>query len=115
VVQVPSPPDGVHDRGSQGWSGLTAEVGGRKSEEELPELPDPELGAVVVVEADGEVVVTLPAAGAAGAGGSTANWDPVTTVTSAPSVVGPRAVTTDPESERATAWAAAWSAGVFWA
>jgi hypothetical protein len=66
-------------------------------------------GVVVVVV--GAVVVVEPAA----AGGvSTLNCVPVTTVTSAPSAVGPRAVITDPESDAATAWAAAWSAAVFW-
>ena len=33
------------------------------------------------------------------AGGSTANWVPVTTVTRAPSAVGPTAMTTAPERE----------------
>jgi len=102
-----------HDRGSHGCRGVTAAVGGRNAP--APEVPD----AVVVVVGEGAVVVEtvpltavvgLPVAGAAG-GGLTLNCVPVTTVTSAPSLVGPRAVMTEPERELATAWAAAWSAG----
>ena len=49
----------------------------------------------------------------AGGGALTANCEPVTTVTWAPLLVGPRAVdVTAPDSEWATAWAAAWAAGV---
>lgn len=88
-------------------------MGGRKG----PEVAVPD--AVVVVVAAGTVVVEpvpavepggLAAAGVA-AGGFTLNWVPVTTVTWAPSLVGPRAVMTEPDRDRATAWAAAWSAG----
>ena len=78
---------------------------GPATEEEVVEAPD-----VPVVEDDAPV-----APDPATAGGLTVNWDPVTTVTWAPSVVGPRAVTTAPVNESATAWAAASSAAVFWA
>jgi hypothetical protein len=99
---------------------VTAEVGGRNSPFEPTGDEVPEDGGVVVVV--GAVVTAVaPAAAVAvdpgpdGAGGSTANWEPVTTVTWAPSVVGPRAVIAAPDTERATAWAAAWAAGVRWA
>jgi hypothetical protein len=71
---------------------------------------DAELPAV---DEDGAVVVGAEVGGVAGA--STANWVPVTTVTWAPSAMGPTAMTTAPEREWATAWAAASSVGVIWA
>jgi hypothetical protein len=79
---------------------VTAAVGAWNAPLDADE--DSEDDAVVVVTA-GTVEAVEPEAGAADAGGSTANWEPVTTVTSAPSVVGPRAVTTAPDRERATA------------
>ncbi len=75
-------------------------------------------GAVVAgVVAPGAVAVAPGAvagaeAGVEEAGAATVNWVPVTTVTSAPSVVGPRAVMTEPVIDPATASAAAWSAAV---
>ena len=73
---------------------------------------------VLVVDDTGEeaeaVVVGEVVPGAA-AGAFTLNWVPVTTVTWAPSVGGPSAVITAPDIDRATAWAAAMSTGVFWA
>src|ERR1035441_2595479 len=92
--------------------------GGGDGKGDLEEGEEP----VVVVEVVADGTALVPGAAAAGevvgdaaAGGLTANCDPAATVTWAPSVVGPRAVMTAPDSDRATAWAAASSAGVFWA
>jgi hypothetical protein len=76
---------------------------------------------LVVVVVDGAVVVVAPFPTVVGlaeaAGGFTANWVPVTTVTWDPLVtwVGSRAMITAPEMEVATNWAAASAAGVAWA
>ena len=69
---------------------------------------------MVVVVVDGAVVAVAAVVGVAAAagGGLTVNCEPVTTVTWAPSTVGPRAVMTAPERDLATASAAAWSAAV---
>lgn len=72
------------------------------------------------MDVDGEDGTTVgPFARVAGVtsvdGGFTVNWVPVTTVTWAPPTVGPKAVMTAPESDLATAWAAAWSTGFLWA
>jgi hypothetical protein len=114
--QGPSPPDAVHDLGSHGCNGVTAAVAPWKSP----------VDASVVVVVDGATVVAVvevvavaaagleaPVDAGAATGGLTLNCEPVTTVTWAPSVVGPRAVITAPDSEAATASAAAWSAAVF--
>jgi hypothetical protein len=78
---------------------VTAAVGDWNAELEEDEEP------VVVVEVVADGTALVPGAAAAGevvgdaaAGGLTANCDPVTTVTWAPSVVGPRAVMTAPDS-----------------
>lgn len=65
--------------------------------------------AVVVVGAGLEADVEL------GAVESTEKLVPVVTVTSAPSAVFPYSMITDPDSDRATSWAAASSTGVRWA
>ena len=74
---------------------------------------------VVVVDDDGDAGAVVDDAAAtpvvevvAAPGAFTVNWDPVTTVTWAPSTVGPRAVITAPDSDLATSCAAAWSAAV---
>ena len=107
--QGPSPPLAVHERGSQGWSDSTVGVGAWKAPE-FPELPL--LGLVVVVvdvtpAPPGEVVEVA-------AGALTEKSVPVTTVTCDPGFTwdGSRDMMTAPESESATAWAAARLAGV---
>ena len=68
---------------------------------------------VVVVAEGGRRGRGEPGAGVAAwrRGGVHANWVPVTTVTWAPSVVGPEGGDHRAGQRRATAWAAAWSAG----
>ena len=84
--QGPSPPEVMQERGSQGVSGSSSEVGALNASSE---------GGVVVVVVGVDVgtdVETTGAVdeGAVGAvGGLTLNCEPVVTVTSAPSVVGP--------------------------
>ena len=55
------------------------------------------LAEALAADVDGVVVVGEEVGGVAGE--STANWVPVTTVTWAPSAVGPTAMTTAPERE----------------
>jgi hypothetical protein len=89
--QGPSPPDALHDRGSQGLSGVTAgvgdeNVGGRLAEPELEPDPDPVPEGAVVAGADDAVEdepEALPVDEVGG--GLTLNCEPVTTVTWAPS------------------------------
>ncbi len=106
----------MHERGSQGARGSTAEVGAWKA-------PEPELRVLVVV--DGVVVVVgaepvpipfpvVAVLTGAGAGGSTEKSVPVTTVIWEPGDTSPgsSAMITEPVKELATCWAAARSAGV---
>ena len=108
---MPSPPLGVHERGSQGCSGSTVAVGGAKA------LLDDE-GAVVVVVlgAAGPVAGPPTDVGVVVVGGGfTLKSVPVTTVTCEPGFtwVGSSAMITAPDMALATVWAAASSAGVF--
>src|SRR5271165_2111549 len=94
-AQEPSPPVGVHERGSQAARASTAWVGG---------LSGPSDGAAVVVVGGGAVApVDKPAAvvgeTGGGGGGLTEKSVPVVTVTCAPSAVNPFAKVTAPEIE----------------
>ena len=103
----------MHDRGSQGASFSDALLGA-VNVPEVEAVP----GVVVVValatlEEAAAALVLVPlllllveAVLALAAGALTVKLDPVVTVTSAPSVVGPLASTTSPLSRRSTAWAA---------
>ena len=102
----------MQDRGSQGCSGVTVGVGAWNAP-----LDD---GAVVVVTGGAVVVGAACAAGAvvavvgAAGGGFTLKSVPVTTVTCEPgcTCVGSSAMSTAPDMELATAWAAAKLAAV---
>ena len=114
--QVPSPPLAVHDRGSQGASGVTVEVGGANALLPDGDVVDAVVGGNVVVDpalapaappaADVDVVVD--------GGGLTLKSVPVTTVTCDPALtwLGLSAMITAPVMELATACAAASSAGL---
>jgi len=103
-----------HPRGSHGCNGVTAGVGAWNAPFDGAVVAVEVDGAVEVDDATGDAVVAVPVDGDDG-GGFTVNWVPVTTVTWAPSTVGPRAMITAPESEWATVWAAAMSVAVLWA
>lgn len=82
---MPSPPLGVHERGSQGASGVTEVLGAAKAplldeEPEFPVAPAPVEPVVLVPPVAADVGVDVGAA----AGGLTLNWVPVTTVTCEP-------------------------------
>jgi hypothetical protein len=99
----------VHERGSNGASGVVAGVG-------APSwlLDEEVLAGGVVVVVVGAALVDGPAAGGGlGAGGGfTVKSDPVVRLTSEPGGVGPWARTTAPDRLWATVCAAAWLAGL---
>ena len=132
AVQEPSPPLAVQARGSQADSPSSGELGAAKAP--LPPVEPLVVPLAVVAAVGGAVVVVVAVDPAfpfpfalafglaavvvvvgAGALAFTEKSVPVVTVTWAPSVVGPLAMMTAPESDRATSSAAASSAGVFWA
>ena len=114
--QLPSPPLAVHERGSQGASGVTVEVGGANAPLPEGDVVDVAVGgSVVVVAAPAPVALVAADVGVVVAGaGLTLKSVPVTTVTRDPALtwLGLSAMITAPVMELATACAAASSAGL---
>ena len=117
-AQAPSPPLTLHERGSQGCSGVTVAVGGANGPPVDDDAVDDELadteaaGAVLVVVLPCAPAPVPPVTGAAG-GALTLKSVPVTTVTCEPGCTceASLAMITAPDKELATAWAAASSEG----
>ena len=86
--QVPSPPLAVHERGSQGASGVTVEVGGANAPLPEGDVVDVAVGgSVVVVAAPAPVALVAAGVGVVVAGaGLTLKSVPVTTVTCDPAL-----------------------------
>ena len=123
LIHGPSPPDAVHERGSQGSSASSALVGGANPLAVVVEVVVVGAAVVVVVVPPfgdfdflggvvflGAVVVVVAALG-----GFTEKLVPVSTVTSAPprTMEGLKPRVTDPEMEFATSCAAATTAADF--
>ena len=106
--ELPTAP-GAQARGSHGASLVVGGLGAEIAPTAAPEAAGTEVVVVVVVLGDVEAVPVVPVAGAGADGALTANCEPVTTVTCAPSTTsaGSYAMTAEPDSERTTDSAAA--------